>query len=352
MLEETLGIFKQYDVGKGGNIESNWNKVSKYRKELFGVATILVLLVHSTRYDWLGGQIVFKVFQQGSIGVDVFLFLAGVGLYYSFRKDSNIKNYMHRRIKRVLIPYLIIAIPGYILLDLIVTHTAASTFFLDIFLLRLWVHGSNYTWCISFTIILYLLYPVIYHFLLERRSNFKFSIIFILTLIFNVWMFLAVPEYYSKLELAFARIPVFLLGCWAADWVYSQKPLRAWTPIGFLVIYAVIRGALICSQSMISYEMYVLIVRVSYIFGTFAIVLLVPIVLEKIHLSWLDRILSWVGGLSLEIYLIHNFLRAIYNSTSIGAQNKNVWIYFIFIIPLSLLLTKIYEDVKKRIYRK
>lgn len=332
-------------------MKSNWNKVSKYRNELFGVAAILVLLVHSINYDWPGGRIVEEIFKQGSIGVDIFLFLAGVGLYYSLKRDSNIKNFMSRRIKRVLIPYLILAIPGYILLDLIVKNIGVSRFFLDIFLLEFWIYGSSITWYVSFTIILYLIYPAIYYFMLERRSRFIFYTIFLLVLILNVWLCLSAPEIYSKYEKAFARLPIFLLGCWAGEWVYGKKQYTIGLPIGLLVIYTVIRATLIYSRSMIPYEMYTLIIRGSYVFGALAIVLLVPTILERLHLSRIDRILSCIGGLSLEIYLIHNFLHIIYCNSDIGKQYKSMWIYFVFIIPLSLLLAKAYEEIKKRISR-
>lgn len=250
---------------------------------------------------------------------------------------------------RVLIPYLVIATPGYILSDLIVRHTAVSKFFLDISLIGFWIDGSSLTWYISFTIILYLMYPAIFFFILKGRSHFKFWTIFLLVLVINAWLFLNVPEYYSNVELAFARLPIFLLGCLAGEWVYQKNQQSIWLPIGFLVLYAVIRAALIYSRNMISYEMYVLIVRVSYALGALAIVLLMPMILEKIHLSRINRSLSWVGGLSLEIYLIHNFLRSIYYSSVIGKRYKNVWIYFVIIIPLSLLLAKAYEEIKNRI---
>ncbi len=333
-------------------MKSNWNIVSEYRKELFGVAAILVILVHSKVYDWPEMvRIVQEIFAQGSVGVDIFLFLAGVGLYYSLKKDSDIKNFMIRRIKRVLIPSLIIAIPGYILLDLIVNNIGVLRFFLDIFFLGFWIYGSGVTWYVSFTIILYLIYPAIYFLILERRSRFKFYAIFLLVLVLNVWLCLNAPEFYSKYEGPFARLPIFLLGCWAGEWVYCKKSLTIWTPIGLLVIYAVIRAVLIYNRSMIPCEMYTLIIRESYVFGSLAIVLLVPIILERIHLSWIDRILSWAGGLSLEIYLIHIFLSNIFLSSSIGKQYNSVWIYFAFIIPLSLLLVKAYEEIKKRISR-
>lgn len=336
--------------GRGGNMKSNWNKVSKYRNELFGVAAILVLLVHSIDYDWPEKvRIVQEIFKQGSIGVDIFLFLAGVGLYYSLKKDSDIKNFMIRRIKRVLIPSLIIVIPGYILLDLIVNNIGVSRFFLDIFFLRFWIYGGDGTWYVSFTIILYLIYPAIYFFVLKRRSRFKFYTIFLLVLVLNVWLCLSVLEFYSKYESSFARLPIFLLGCWAGEWVYGKKQYTIGLPIGLLVIYTVIRATLIYSRSMIPYEMYTLIFRGSYVFGALAIVLLVPTILERLHLSRIDRILSCIGGLSLEIYLIHIFLSNIFRSSSIGKRYNSVWIYFIFIIPLSLLLVKAYEEIKKRI---
>ena len=42
----------------------------------------------------------------GAIGVDVFLFLSGMGLYYAMRKQPPLRVFYKNRLKRILIPYL------------------------------------------------------------------------------------------------------------------------------------------------------------------------------------------------------------------------------------------------------
>jgi len=84
-----------------------------------GFAAILIILCHA-----IGGAVPIDVspfwrhiLSYGNFGVDVFLFLSGIGMYYSLSKDTP-KGYfswlLHRYL-RIGIPYLIIAVPGYII---------------------------------------------------------------------------------------------------------------------------------------------------------------------------------------------------------------------------------------------
>ena len=55
--------------------------------------------------------------------MDAFLFFSGLGLYYSMKKRSDVRSFYIRRLKRILIPYCIVAVPSYILLDVCVDKT-------------------------------------------------------------------------------------------------------------------------------------------------------------------------------------------------------------------------------------
>lgn len=57
--------------------------ISRYRGELMGLAIIFVVLFHVglPRED-----IFFGLRRMGNIGVDIFLFLSGIGLWYSWSK--------------------------------------------------------------------------------------------------------------------------------------------------------------------------------------------------------------------------------------------------------------------------
>ena len=85
----------------------NWSLLSEYRTELMGVAAIFILLCHIVQTDSLGREycyglfnnygiissILFVLFNQFDIGVDLFLFVSGIGLYYSYEKKPRFKDY-------------------------------------------------------------------------------------------------------------------------------------------------------------------------------------------------------------------------------------------------------------------
>ena len=83
-------------------MKNNVHSFVKYRKELFGVATLMILLCHSVSIvpfpDRIGTFI-----SYGTMGVNVFLFLSGIGLYYSFNKNGDIIAFYKKRFMRVIV---------------------------------------------------------------------------------------------------------------------------------------------------------------------------------------------------------------------------------------------------------
>ncbi len=62
--------------------------ISRYRGELMGVAMIAIILFHVSlpRSDMFYG-----LRRMGNIGVDIFLFLSGMGLWFSWVKNQSVK---------------------------------------------------------------------------------------------------------------------------------------------------------------------------------------------------------------------------------------------------------------------
>lgn len=87
---------------------------SKYRSELMGIGIIGVLVAHSIGLGEIAtpSNLYMKIiafiprlaFTQG------FLFLSGFGLYYSFAKNGNIREFYVRRINRLLIPFIVLSV--------------------------------------------------------------------------------------------------------------------------------------------------------------------------------------------------------------------------------------------------
>ena len=83
----------------------NLKNISNSRSFLFGIATLMILFFHSTieipSSNWFL-KIIGFIKQFGNTGVDIFLFLSAVGLYFSLKKDSNVKKFYIKRIVRIL----------------------------------------------------------------------------------------------------------------------------------------------------------------------------------------------------------------------------------------------------------
>lgn len=64
------------------------SKISKYRSELMGVATILIFVVHSYDRGVVMPASIKTICALGSLGVDIFLLVSGFGLWYSLSKTG------------------------------------------------------------------------------------------------------------------------------------------------------------------------------------------------------------------------------------------------------------------------
>lgn len=82
--------------------------LSKYRTQLMGVAALLIILCHAPQYGVDIQGVSRKLLVFGNIGVDVFLFLSGMGCWFSLTKSPNYFPWLKRRFLRIFIPYTIV----------------------------------------------------------------------------------------------------------------------------------------------------------------------------------------------------------------------------------------------------
>ena len=72
----------------------NWFSISKYRSTLMGLAILWVMYFHInvqtfTDFGWFFHRI-------GFYGVDIFLFLSGIGVYFSLKNDPKFWDFIRR----------------------------------------------------------------------------------------------------------------------------------------------------------------------------------------------------------------------------------------------------------------
>ncbi len=148
----------------------SYNIIGQYRSQLMGIAMLNVMMLHSM--SWLSISLPKSVdFMIGILFTEGFLFLSGYGIYYSFFKNSNLKQFYGKRIQRLLIPYWIITTPFFV-----VQLTNGDYDFLGFiqrcFTIAFWTHG-NYAglWYISVSVLLYLCFPLIFRGLRKRAGG-------------------------------------------------------------------------------------------------------------------------------------------------------------------------------------
>ncbi|MDO5137595.1 MAG: DUF6020 family protein, partial [Oscillospiraceae bacterium] len=84
--------------------------ISRHRAEIMGLAMIMIMFCHSNvmiqNPFWEDTYKILKTIAQ--VGVDIFLFLSGIGCYYSYKRCCKIFRFYKRRAVRIFPTYLLI----------------------------------------------------------------------------------------------------------------------------------------------------------------------------------------------------------------------------------------------------
>ena len=131
--------------------------ISRFRGELMGAAMLFIILFHVAlpREDAF-----FGLRRMGNVGVDMFLFLSGIGLWFSWMKNPSAKHFFIRRYLRIYPTWLIIACLFYI-----PSFQGGSTWnWINLFgeitiNWGFWLHDELNFWYIPATMMLYLFAP-------------------------------------------------------------------------------------------------------------------------------------------------------------------------------------------------
>lgn len=330
-----------------------------YRNELYGIAALWIILFHVSDYTapmhvGEGGinlinlffHILRIVFHKGNTGVDIFLFLSGIGLYQSIHKNSLPVFYL-RRFNRVVIPYLLVTILYFLWHDFIVYDNGWSQYLRNLFTIELWQSGKHPLWYASFIVIMYVIYPILYK--LDEKTKHVFTIVLIIAWIsFTAFMCHYQWGLYVHVERAVSRVPIFLLGIIAAPFVFEggsipiKKYLFVLSCITTIVSMSII---LIFQTSMDSY------IR-RYLMGVagIGIIIIWSFLRNENHFMSTSKLLSFVGAISFETYLIHVIIKEIVDIKE-WWDILPTWLWYIVVITLTIpfawLLSKIALKIKK-----
>lgn len=289
----------------------NYSLLSEYRAQLMGIAALWIVFFHMpfTINNVASGILIGYVKELGRCGVDIFLLLSGLGLYFSYKKNPKLSVYYTHRFKRVL--------PSYIS---IVTIYCAVLYFkgalsLKGFILNItslaYIYGKGFyfDWFMAALMIIYLISPLIYKpFFNQSTPTKKYSVIAINIFVWVV--FSAILSFHNNVHFLIitTRIPIFLLGILMGYWCDIKKKITLRHVVINIIIY------------IIGLVLYYLTIFVPYFvtnadrlglrwyiftFTTIPFCLFFAYIMDllKKRKHWKFRFLKFCGSISFELYL-------------------------------------------------
>lgn len=341
----------------------NLFQISEARNVLFGIATLWIGFFHSKNLlmsFYTSNPVINYLFHaikgSGNVGVDMFLFLSGIGLYFSFVKDSRVLSFWKRRLIRILPTAFVIAACYYSLRYATYPNGPFNDSGLGVFLSRMtftfffW-KGERVFWFISLILLLYLLFPLFYKVIVRFRLIGALLLIALAVAI--TFLFRRIfPEQYSLLEIAVCRIPVFIVGIWAGRFVMEKKEIsRRWL---WLFLVAAVVSLLCMRYYSIAVEhfvpgydiktdeaMYLWIYRYAGSVLGVSLVFLLSFVCMSLRkrgrCKWISSFFAFVGMYSMEYYMIYANIAGFLNRVYRIEQRHQVMLYFgCFVITLIL----------------
>lgn len=331
-----------------------WDILSRYRSELMGVAILWIMAFHTVelKHNQLPGVIhdLYGLLFHGYLGVEIFLLLSGIGLYYSLKKDSSLSYFYRKRLQRLLLPYLSISFCFFGYHDLLVSGNIGQ-FVKDISMYSFWAEGNRAVWFIALIVPLYVVYPGIFKVINSDHFLIKIGLLICAVYVGMVILKMTDPKAYVKIEIALTRIPIFLIGGIIGRLVYEKAPLRVW--LKFLLFGIVIFALYAFGHknfAVISWKAY----RAYFSVFSVAFVYWIAVWLSCISCESFNALLRKVGGMSLELYLAHVAILHTLIKTSFYKESENgLWPCLLVVVFGGLVISYIlHYQIFPFIYRK
>lgn len=288
--------------------------INRYRSPVMGFAALWIVFFHLWQPLFSGGAPSVLFYAEnvtkrlGFEGVDIFFLLSGMGLTYSVGKHSLGEFYL-RRLKRLAFPFAAVAV-----LRAVCERWGWRAFFFV-------VSGANFfagnmyffLWFVTAIAVLYLLFPLYWRLFSRARSKPAFTLAVI-----AVWyvLSLALAGILPGNKYGFTnRIPVFLTGV-LLGWCV-QNDVRLPSRRAAAGIAAVLTAAGLVLSFLCNFRGLELLLPQSNCclpdfltaIGLTALLAELFALLDKARAArWINRALAFIGGLSLEIYCVQEFL--------------------------------------------
>ena len=313
-------------------INRNYNTllISKYRTELMGVATIMILLCHAKPNGVILPDSILFLMGLGQYGVNIFFFLSGFGIYHSLQNYTSLILWYKKRLLRLFVPYLLITIPILILCN---EKYSSINIISRITTIGYWFGVENVSWFVAAIIPFYLLSPILKN-LLDNITKHRFIMLIMLWTVsslicshlFSCEDSLSIKHFIQTL----LSFPSFILGMWISPYI-RENGISFCGLIKTIILFIF----LFCLEySLTGVKSYWLVILLC-LWYTCSIFRFIPSICN---------FLSFFGTISLESYLLNTSLPLIFKG------NGNL--YYLTIIVVGIIISVLINKLSKLLISK
>lgn len=298
---------------------SVWNGFllqSHYRSALMGFAALWIYIFHE--WQTVSGEHLRALWVEtfvtriGFCGVDIFLFLSGIGITYSIVKSKNIFVFYGKRLRRIILPFVVAALFYYKPYG-----WTPAVFWQNILCIRFYrVSMYAFLWFVPAILTFYFFSPLYYHFFIRSSGKIRFTLCALI-----VWL---AGSLYAADKMRFDlfgftnRIPVFIIGI-LAGWL-AQKGHVVFDRLTWTLLTLMFFLGLYLSYLSIYQDMYILVPESNCCVPNLLMAISLSFLLPR-FLFMLDkkkclrffgkgliRLFSFFGMFTLELYCIQELL--------------------------------------------
>jgi len=288
-----------------------------------GIAMLSVMWGHSQLTT--GIFIIDMIKRCGYGGVDMFLLLSGMGLFFSLNKNQNTKEFYKKRVLRIL-PYYFPIVLLFSLFLVWKLNMQPDIIFYNLTTLSFWLNYTGvyylhgFDWYIPSLLFLYAVTPP--YFILFKKKPEVCTILFSLLGIF-ISLLISDTRFCYLLPLT-TRFPIYFIGIFCGHAIINKYKINKKWSVMFTVIMVIGFALLFISfQSFSSYIVTYGVVNYPFILITFPILLILSSIMNLFS-RYKYPFLSFVGKYSLVIYLLHERVLVVLNNTFISIKGSIV----------------------------
>lgn len=323
-------------------ITFNLGVFSLYRTELMGVATLLIIVCHMPLFGVIMPNCMSTILGAGGFGVDIFLFLSGIGMYNSYSSvrehKQTVLHWLLKRYMRIVCPLILLV------LSFTILNSSQENLQWGIVVLKLSgfgpLFGNGALWFIPCILLLYLVTPFVNSLFC---SKWRWYWLAVFSLLCYVYAYL--PPNSSIFHFILNRWPIYFFGYSLSSQVKEKKN-------GSALLYILL--------PVIVYTLfYVLNHTLGYHFCLFGLqgiasVSIFALLINKLKSRKLNVTLGFVGAISLESYITNEYLMRYLQRFSWSIGNIDIsfgnWTFYLVGTCLCIILSVYVNKLSRKIF--